>query len=130
MNGVIKMTGFCIIISLFILLFLDIQSLTMGKEDLFNNTRLTQWSLIESSINIGDLIVNQEVSINETYVQATWVTHFNQQKHTNHEIQLLTLKTNELLGAIAVKIKTNYQLNLLQEIKESTFSSVILVERN
>lgn len=130
MQGAIKASGLMLVVALIVMVLMDVQAVTIGKLELFSNVRLTQRSIMESSLNVGDLIVNNELSMNEVYVNQTWFSHFERLRNSSVSYQLGQLHTLNMPPAIGVFIKSHIRTKLLKGDFEDVFSSVILVERS
>ena len=128
MQGVIKMVGVCIIFSLLLVGVFDIQKHSISKIELFNKVRTTQLSIMEDSINIGDLIVENSVTLNEEYAKGKWFSYFNESRNIESSLMLNRILTNESLPAIAVKVNSVDNYQILKDLKQHDFSSVIIAE--
>lgn len=123
MVGSIKMYGIIIFSSIIITFSMLFYTQLISKDELFNAVRTTQLSTIKESINIGDLIVNDKISLNDNIVESLWKSNFNANISTKNNFSINKLDINSVYPYIAVNITTyNEKIN-------EDYSNVVIVDR-
>ena len=125
MKGGIKIYGLLVLFVSVISIILIYSIVFIGKDEIFNSVRHTQYNTIEEAINIGDLIVNNNISIDEDRTKDLWIKNFNDNITTSvkHDIDFVSI--NESPAAIAVNVKGEY----LKENTNFNYSNVIILDR-
>ena len=95
----------------------------ISKDELFNAIRTTQLSTIKESINIGDLIVNNKISLNDSKANTLWNSNFKSNVSTNNSFNIDFLKINSNYPYIAVNV-----ISHTKNLKEN-YSNVVIVDR-
>ena len=123
MSGSIKMYGIMIYSAIIISFTLLFYTQLISKDELFNAIRTTQLSTIKESINIGDLIVNNKISLNDSKANTLWNSNFKSNVSTNNSFNIDFLKINSNYPYIAVNV-TSHSNNL-----KENYSNVVIVDR-
>ena len=121
MDGPLKIYGLIIFSILILIMSLFVNNMIITKDEMFNVTRTNQIQIVKEAINIGDLIVNNKLSINESYIEQNWFKHFENNIDTknNYEIELLNVSSYPPLVAIKIKPKNS---------NVESYSNVIILE--
>ena len=123
MSGSVKMYGIMIYSSIIISFTLLFYTQLISKDELFNAIRTTQLSTIKESINIGDLIVNNKISLNDSKANTLWNSNFKSNVSTNNSFNIDFLKINSNYPYIAVNV-----ISHTKNLKEN-YSNVVIVDR-
>ena len=123
MSGSVKMYGIMIYSAIIISFTLLFYTQLISKDELFNAIRTTQLSTIKESINIGDLIVNNKISLNDSKANTLWNSNFKSNVSTNNSFNIDFLKINSNYPYIAVNV-TSHSNNL-----KENYSNVVIVDR-
>ena len=123
MSGSIKMYGIMFISTIVISFTLLFYTQLISKDELFNAIRTTQLSTIKESINIGDLIVNDNISINKTKAESLWNSNFNSNISTSNNFNIDLLNINSSYPYIAVNVISSND-DLIEN-----YSNVVIVDR-
>lgn len=123
MSGSIKMYGIMFISTIVISFTLLFYTQLISKDELFNAIRTTQLSTIKESINIGDLIVNDNISINKTKAESLWNSNFNSNISTSNNFNIDLLNINSNYPYIAVNVISSND-DLIEN-----YSNVVIVDR-
>ena len=125
MKGGIKIYGLLVLFVSVISIILIYSIVFIGKDEIFNSVRHTQYNTIEEAINIGDLIVNNNISIDEDRTKDLWIKNFNDNITTSVKHDRDFVSINESPAAIAVNVKGEY----LKENTNFNYSNVIILDR-
>lgn len=123
MSGSVKMYGIMIYSAIIISFTLLFYTQLISKDELFNAIRTTQLSTIKESINIGDLIVNNKISLNDSKANTLWNSNFKSNVSTNNSFNIDFLKINSNYPYIAVNV-----ISHTKNLKEN-YSNVVIVDR-
>lgn len=105
MSGAIAFYGLLIFFVLVSFSGADYNKKIMMDDDVHNATRTTQLSTLQDSINIGDLIVNHNLSMDKEKAIDLWFDNFNKNKDLNLTYEIEVVGVHEEPPAIAVRVK-------------------------
>ena len=72
MSQSVKIYGLIFLACVCLLLFLDFDRKLIMEDSLFESVRTTQLSVMDESLNRGDLIVNHHLTVNKNRVMRLW----------------------------------------------------------
>ncbi len=128
MTGLLKSYGvFLLGIFCFISLMLMNQRLVL-EDEIFESTRLTQYSVIENNILLGELFTNKKVVIAAENLPAEWVAQFRLNINLKGEYIIEIVGIHEDPPAIAVRVQGKAKKKWSQEEIQLDYTSLILIE--
>lgn len=126
MKGATNIYGILILFVTVVILFLLYDYTIIGKDEVFEAVRTTQLSTIEEAVNIGDLIVNNKLSLNEDVVVSKWTTYFKGNSNTQIDYDINFIDISKTPPGIATNVKG--EINAYNEKIEFEYSNVVIIE--
>ena len=128
MAGLIKVFGIISIFIIFIALIFNMNTREMMVDELFEGTRTTQLNTISDSLNLGDLIVNNNLSISQENAIIIWMENFKENRNLNltHIVDIIGI--HEDPPAIAVHVKGYSSLNMTEDTLELDYINLIMID--
>ncbi|MEF9920037.1 MAG: DUF5411 family protein [Erysipelotrichaceae bacterium] len=134
MSGAIAFYGLLIFVVLITFTGVDFNKKIMMDEDVHSATRTTQLSTLQESINIGDLIVNNKLSMDSQRAIDLWLENFELNKDMRLTYDIEFIDTHEEPPAIAVRVRGYSSYLMLEtECVVDYFNLIIVddpIERN
>ena len=128
MAGSIKIYAL-IIIGLFMLyISLNLNKSIIMNSDVFDCVRQTQITTLEDNLNIGDIIVNQNFSMDTKDINENYKDNFEYNSDLNIKYQIKIVDVNSEPAAIAVNVKS-YSDKLMSDQKlVNKYENVVIIE--
>lgn len=121
---------FCLVIFGVIIIFTgtDFSNKVMVDNNIHDATRTTQQSTLQDSIEIGEFIVNNELSINQDKVTDLWIENFekNNDINLNYDIEVMAVHENPAGIVVNIKVFDDYQMLETDMIQE--YQNIIIVD--
>lgn len=103
---------------------------TVSEDNIYEATRHTQQVVISDSVNIGDYIVNERLSIDHEIAIKKWVETFQENNDLNVVLVIDVIDVLDNPPAIAVKIRGYTHVAMLEKDLILQYENVILIEKN
>lgn len=128
MSSAVKFYGLVIFFVILIFVSVDYNKKIMIDENTNLSTRTTQMSTIHEAINLGDLIVNQKLTMDEEKAMELWVENFkkNNDLNLNYKIEIIGIKEDP--PAIAVRIRGFTEYTMLETDCTVDYFNLIVVD--
>ena len=128
MSSGIKIYGILVFFVVLVIAIMDFQRTNINDDDIFNATRNTQLSIIEESIEWGELIVNNQLSIDQEYAAIRWRELIKDNISSKIDYQIDFLHTVNAPPLIAVKLSYISDNQIVDSVSD-TYSNVVVLER-
>jgi hypothetical protein len=128
MAGIIKTFGVIVFSLIVIFLIMNFNSQIFMDEDIRETTRTTQLTTLQDCINLGDLFVNDKISINSEMVVAQWSDYFQKNSDTKYYYDVDIISIHEEPPGIAVRIKGYSTLNMSKEQLVIEYDNVVIAD--
>ena len=128
MSSGIKIYGILVFFVVLVIAIMDFQRTNINDDDIFNATRNTQLSIIEESIEWGELIVNNQLSIDQEYAAIRWRELIKNNISSKIDYQIDFLHTVNAPPLIAVKLSYISDNQIVDSVSD-TYSNVVVLER-
>lgn len=128
MSGAVLYYGFIIISLICILLGVDYHAKISADDDVHNSTRTTQISSLSDAINVGDLRVNKNLSIDQAIALEKWISYFKQNSDMNLHYIIEIIDIHEDPGAIAVRVKGYKNYMLIDQQLTVHYTNIIILD--
>lgn len=128
MSGVIKTFGIIVFSLIVIFLIMNFNYQIFMDEDIRETTRTTQLTTLQDCINLGDLFVNDKISINSERVSAQWNEYFRKNSDTKFYYDIDIISIHEDPPGIAVRIKGYSTLNMSKEQLVIEYDNVVIAD--
>lgn len=128
MSGAVIYYGLILISLICIFLGVDYHAKISADDDVFNSTRTTQISTLSDSINIGDLRVNNKLSIDQNVALEKWISYFEQNSDMNLHYIIEIIDIHEDPGAIVVSVKGYRDYMLINQQLTVDYTNIIILD--
>ncbi|MEF9968608.1 MAG: DUF5411 family protein, partial [Longicatena sp.] len=98
------------------------------EDDIFESTRSTQISVIQDSLNLGELFVDHNYSIHTQEAMSNWIKQFDENRNNKLHYVIDFVGIHETPPAIAVRVRGYSSLNLSDESLELDYTNLVLIE--
>ena len=129
MAGVIKIYGIAFITLIVIFFSFEYQKKIMITNDLEESVKTTQSSVIMDSLNLGDLRVNNQFTINKQKTIENWIERFNLNRDLNLNYVIEVVDLSENPPAIAINVKAYTERNLSKESLSFKYSNIVVIDK-
>jgi hypothetical protein len=129
MSGVIKIYGIAFIALIIILFSIEYQKKIIISNDLEESVKTTQSSVIVDSLNMGELRVNNQYSIDREITINNWIERFNVNRDLNLNYVIEVVDLNENPPAIAINVKAYTKRNLSKDSLMFKYSNIVIIDR-
>jgi hypothetical protein len=129
MSGVIKIYGIAFMALLIIFFSIEYQKKIIICNDLEESVKTTQSSVIVDSLNMGELRVNNQYSIDRQITINNWIERFNVNRDLNLNYVIEVVDLNENPPAIAINVKAYAKRNLSEESLMFKYSNIVIIDR-
>ena len=123
MSQSVKIYGLIFLACVCLLLFLDFDRKLIMEDSLFESVRTTQLSVMDESLNRGDLIVNKN------RVMRLWNAKIAENHSTLSQLEVRFVDIHEDPAAIAVSVRESGKAAMTAEM-DSQYDNVVIIERN
>ncbi len=128
MSGLIKSFGVLIVGILCAFLMMNTNRRLVLEDEIFENTRMTQLTAMQESIQLGELFVNESICIDEDRAKKKWIEVFKNNLSNNLIYKVEFLKINEEPAAIAVKVKGFSSMSMSEKELELEFMNILICD--
>lgn len=128
MSGAVLYYSFIIISLICLLLGVDYHIKISADDDVHNSTRTTQISALSDSINLGELRVNKNLSINQAVALEKWYVYFIQNSDMNLHYIIEIIDIHENPGAIAVRVRGYKDYMLIEQPLTVDYINIITLD--
>jgi hypothetical protein len=129
MSGVIKIYGIAFMALIIILFSIEYQKKIIISNDLEESVKTTQSSVIVDSLNMGELRVNNQYSIDREITINNWIERFNVNRDLNLNYVIEVVDLNENPPAIAINVKAYTKRNLSKDSLMFKYSNIVIIDR-
>jgi hypothetical protein len=128
MSQSVKIYGLIFLACVCLLLFLDFDRKLIMEDSLFESVRTTQLSVMDESLNRGDLIVNHHLTVNKNRVMRLWNAKIAENHSTLSQLEVRFVDIHEDPAAIAVSVRESGKAAMTAEM-DSQYDNVVIIER-
>ena len=128
MSGSIKVYALIIIGIFMLFLSINASKSIMITRDVFDCVRQTQINTIYENINVGDLIVNDKLSINTSNIDESFLNNFMENSDLNVLYKIKIVGVNEDPGAIAVSVDSTTSKSLSEDDILLHYENIAIIE--
>lgn len=128
MSSAVKYYGLVILFVILIFVSIDYNKKIVIDENTNISTRTTQMSTINESINLGELIVNQKLTINEEKAIELWIENFKKNNDLNLKYKIEIIGIKEDPPAIAVRVRGYSEYTMLEIDCTVDYFNLIIVD--
>lgn len=128
MGGAIKIYGIIVFGSIVLFLLVNFNNRVFLEDDIFESTRSTQISVIQDSLNLGELFVDHNYSIHAQEAMSNWAKQFDENRNDKLHYVIDFVGIHETPPAIAVRVRGYSSLNLSDESLELDYTNLVLIE--
>jgi hypothetical protein len=128
MAGVIKTFGIITFSLIVMFLIMNFNYQIMMEDDIRETTKTTQLTTIEDNINLGDLFVNNVLSINTERAENQWYEYFEKNSDTNYYYKVEIISVHQEPPGIAVRIRGYTDINMSEDQLKIDYGSVVIAD--
>ena len=128
MSGAITYFAFVLISCLLIFTGVDYSNSVIVSNNIYDTVRSTQSTTLHDSIQIGNLIVNDELTISKDKVESLWLENFDKNNTTNYVYDIEIKDINQQPAGIAVNVKVYEDYSMLDTDLQYEYQNIIIVD--
>lgn len=128
MSGAITYFAFVLISCLLIFTGVDYSNSVIVSNNIYDAVRSTQSTTLHDSIQIGNLIVNDELTISKDKVESLWLENFDKNNTTNYVYDIEIKDINQQPAGIAVNVKVYEDYSMLDTDLQYEYQNIIIVD--
>lgn len=129
MSGVIKIYGIAFMSLIIIFFSIEYQKKIVISNDLEQSVKTTQSSVIVDSLNMGELRVNKQYSIDRETTINNWIERFNVNRDLNLNYVIEVVDLNENPPAIAINVKAYTERSLSNDSLMFKYSNIVIIDK-
>ena len=128
MSGAIKTYGIIIMFLFMACIILNYQYGSMLVDNVYNNTRTIQQTAMADSVNIGDFMVNGNLSINAEKAVEGWIENFKETRDINltYDIDILGVLNDP--PAVLVRVRGYSDMHMTSAEIDVDYTNLIVID--